>query len=284
MRRVHTSRLAPLIGFLLIGGATWAGSEPGPKVPFKLHRGHLIVVQGSIGQLKGRNFVIDTGATSTVISQAVARKLGLKGRAHKATAFGRRIALKKVLIPEIRLGGFRFPAVTALIHNLHFFQGIRVDALIGLDLLKISNLGIDFSSKTLSFGEMSHSVHSMNFYTKAPYVMLRMEVDGVPLCLKLDSGAGTYLLLYRGRVNGRFAWRLTDEFRTVRHLGGKAKARKVFLIKVRMADTEWGELAALLLTERQPSPGTLDGAVGLGALGLSNLQIDFQRGLMSWAK
>ena len=48
---------------------------PANVLPFKICGQQLIVVQGSIGQLEKRNFVIDTGAYPTVIDRELAGKL-----------------------------------------------------------------------------------------------------------------------------------------------------------------------------------------------------------------
>lgn len=273
-----------LFAFISIG-PSWAAERPTETIPFRLHRGHLIVVQGSIGGLKNRNFVIDTGASSTVINESVAKKLRLKAKARIGKAFGRDIQIKRVQVAEIRLGSSRhFQDVPALIGNLYFFHGIRIDALIGVDFLKKSNLGIDFDSGTITLGDLNHFGERMSFYSKAPYVLVRMKVAGAPLNLKLDSGAGKNLILYSDRVQGRIGWKKTDEIRIVKHMGGKVQAEKVLLSNVLMGETAWGELTALVLRRRNSTSGTLDGVVGLGALGLSSFRLDFDRGLISWEK
>lgn len=286
MRSVFKDSLAALIGWVFVSSA-WAADGPDAGIPFRLHREHHIVVQGSIGKLKRLNFIIDTGASSTVINESVAGKLGLKGASRMGKAFGRKIALRDVAIPEICLHDFCFPSARARIGNLYFLHGLRVDALIGLDLLKTNKLGIlsiDLASRTLSFMEKPLQGPSIGFHTNLPYVMLRLEVEGVPLRFKLDSGAGNDLILYRPRPDRPYPRELTDETKTVLHMGGKATARKVFLHRVTMADTQWSKLPALLLTEREREPGSLDGSAGLGALGLSKVQIDFKHGRISWAK
>ena len=44
-------------------------------VPFKLYRGYVIVIRGSIGGLTNLNFVVDTGAVPSVVDARIALKL-----------------------------------------------------------------------------------------------------------------------------------------------------------------------------------------------------------------
>ena len=56
--------------------AQGAGGPP-TAVGFDLYRGYLIVVRGSAGPEKGLNFLLDTGASYTVLDGRLARKLRL---------------------------------------------------------------------------------------------------------------------------------------------------------------------------------------------------------------
>ena len=65
---------------IVVGDLTWAADSPN-EVPFKLYRGYVIVVRGSIGGLKNLNFLVDTGAVPSVVDARIARKLHLRGQA-----------------------------------------------------------------------------------------------------------------------------------------------------------------------------------------------------------
>jgi hypothetical protein len=51
------------------------GSEPPAEVPFELLQRHLVVVKGSIGALRNRLLLIDTGTIPSVIDRRIAAKL-----------------------------------------------------------------------------------------------------------------------------------------------------------------------------------------------------------------
>ena len=85
-----------------------------------------------------------------------------------------------------------------------------------------------------------------------------MQVQGQPLALLLDSGAGNDLVLFKDRVKDRFSWTKTNEKRSVQHLGGKSNLKKVVLSDVSMADSQWDELTAYVLEGQVKGYGTLE--------------------------
>jgi len=283
MRNQKPTLSITLISWILAATFSYA-EETTTQIPFRLHREHFIVVVGSIGGLEDMNLVIDTGATRTVISKKVAKRLGLKGETRQVIAMGRKTKVREIVLPSVVLGTAQFEEVTAQVGRLSFVHGLRVDALIGLNLLKKTNLGIDYTTNTLTLGTVSHSRSSMAFYSGLPFVMVRLEVDGQPLSLMFDSGAGNDLILFRERVKDRLSWTRTDENRTIQHLGGKTELKGVELSDVRMGESSWSKVEALMLEEKTAGYGTLDGILGTGALEFASIQVDFQNGLLSWDK
>ena len=78
MGRVRIAAL--LTAWALLSALTLADDSPN-KVPFKLYRGYVIVVRGTIGGLKNLNFLVDTGAVPSVVDAHIAQKLHLRGQA-----------------------------------------------------------------------------------------------------------------------------------------------------------------------------------------------------------
>jgi len=269
------------VGFSGISSVMFADSAL-IKIPFSLHRDHFIVVQGTIGDQQNLNFIIDTGATHTMISKKLAKSLGLQGEKKIVVAVGQKVKVEEVVLPNVQIGRSRFESVTARIGSLSFVQGLQVDALIGLTLLKRTNLAIDYSKMTLTLGSIPSCRSFIDFYGRLPFVLVRMQVQDQPLALLLDSGAGNHLVLFEDRVKDRCAWRRTNEKRNVRHLGGKSELKKVVLSDVEMGDSHWAELTAYVMEGRVKGYGTLDGILGSGALSLARLQLNFQSNRMSW--
>ena len=280
MKNKAAGWLIAWIGFS--GISLFSANSASSQIPFSLHRDHFIVVQGSIGDQKNLNFVIDTGATNTMISKKLAKKLGLRGEKKTVVAVGQKVKVEEVILPNVQMGMSRFVSIPARVGRLSFVHGLQVDALIGLTLLRKSNIVIDYTRKTLTLGNVPSCDSFIGFYGRLPFVLVRMQVEGQPLALLLDSGAGNDLVLFKDRVKDRFAWRKTNEKKNVKHLGGKTNLRKVVLSDVEMGQSQWEELTAYVMEGRVKGYGTLDGILGSGALGLARLQLDFQNNRMGW--
>ena len=111
-------------------------------LPLKLYGQHLIVVQGSIGTLERRNLVIDTGAYPSIIDSAVAKKLHLAGRDEDLDSVDRTLTRAAVIVPSFDVGPIHVAAVRSLVNDLSAASrtfGLRIDALIGLDVLAHSS-------------------------------------------------------------------------------------------------------------------------------------------------
>lgn len=102
-------------------------------------------MKGSIGPLQDLTFLIDTGATTTVVSPHVASKLKLKGKAARAAAYGKPLSIKTALIRRLSVGSVLFHAVPAVIPSVFSMPSDLqlVDAIVGLTVLKRSNFTTD---------------------------------------------------------------------------------------------------------------------------------------------
>ncbi|MFQ5741377.1 MAG: aspartyl protease family protein [Acidobacteriota bacterium] len=255
------------------------------RVPFTLEGGHLIVVKGAIGGLHELNFVIDTGASSVVVSRQVAKKLNLKGTAKKVLTYGRKANVRLVDLPSVKVGDTEFDVVSALVGPLAMpglDRPFRVDALIGLDLLKRTSLTIDFASCQIFFGPVAHSGASFSFYAQGRIVTAPVTVRGEHLSLMFDTGA-EHLILFQGNVEGRVAMKRTDEKKDIRYMGGKARLSGIRLPEVKMSETQWDDLPAYLLDGPKPDKH-LDGILGIASLGLTRLNLDFDNNRISWER
>lgn len=111
--------------------------ETGQSVPFELTAGFLISVKGRIGQLDGLQFILDTGATTTVVDRKIAKKLQISLRRDRVFSFQKYFDVERAEFPEIQLGPVKAQNVSLLVADLtktSEFSG-HSDAIIGLDLL-----------------------------------------------------------------------------------------------------------------------------------------------------
>lgn len=275
--------------FISLGILTWIAFgttsllEAAHEVPFRLHRGHLILVQGNIGHLDDLTFLIDTGASSTFLSKQVAKKLQLEGIQTKAVAYSGEIRAKSTLIPQLEVGSKRFYSVPAMITDTLPRVSEHLDAIIGMNVLARENFRIDYESRILTFGELEQLPFSTRLGKKhlAPIIELRSE--GKSLRLLLDTGAGD-LILFRQQVNGLSKLKKTLFKKKIHHLGSEEEMRLVVLPEVASGEMEWEDQKAYLLDSAANAYSDLDGIAGITALGLDAFQLDFQKGQISWTR
>jgi len=123
------------------------------EVRFELYLGYTIVAKGSMGELLKLNFIIDTGAVPSVLDERVARTLGLKGTLDAVSVFSKDVRTEVIVVPTIELGPVRAESIRLLAQDLRFIEnglGLRIDAIIGLDVLGGHDFSIDYQSKRIT--------------------------------------------------------------------------------------------------------------------------------------
>ena len=86
-----------LTAWALLSATSWAADSQ--TVPFKLYRGYVIVVRGSIGSLKSLNFLVDTGAVPSVVDPRIASKLQLRGQQGQVDVATKTLTTEQVIVP-----------------------------------------------------------------------------------------------------------------------------------------------------------------------------------------
>src|SRR5438067_320333 len=111
------------------------------KIHFKLYEKYLIVVQGSLGQLKKKNLLVDTGTNPTIVDQSVAKQLQLApltGGPDTMPVITGNVRAQSSVLPVIDIGPIHQEDIRVVIEDLSPFTkmvGTRIDALVGLDVL-----------------------------------------------------------------------------------------------------------------------------------------------------
>jgi predicted aspartyl protease len=256
------------------------------EVPFKLYRGYVIVVKGSIAGLDKLNLLIDTGAVPSVVDRRIAQKLKLSGNGQSLSVFSQSVQAQGVVLPDLALGPIRVERVPVLVRDLAFIEegmGIHVDAMIGLDVLARSSFSIDYRSKKMAFGPVEPSQSTVAFEPGPGYVVVQFQVQGRPLSLVVDTGAKD-LVLFGSRVQGRLASVRTAGAKTSANMGGESQLQEVRLPAARLGTTDLGNQKAYLLATSAQALPNFDGLLGVTALGVKRLAFDFDRQTISWER
>jgi predicted aspartyl protease len=285
--RIHRSLLAGLLLLFVIPNA-WA-TETRSALSIKVYRGYTIVVQGSIGKLQQLNFIIDTGAVPAVVDTRIARELNLSGNHEQITVFSREIDSERVVLPEFRLGPIHATAAHAYVQDLSFAGkalGVRIDAIIGLDLLGHGGLTIDYRSKQLLFGQSELPDWVASFASGLPQVIVALQIDQQPVRLLVDTGA-RYLILFEQKGSERFsrsAFQSPTEAQTISNFGGDVQLKPVRLTNVRVGGMELLNQTAYVTQAGSGAAFDFDGVLGVAALNLQRIDFDFERGRIGWVR
>ncbi len=249
------------------------GSSVSLTMPFELISGFLVVVNGQIGNLGVMRFIIDTGATTSVIDAKVADRLRLPRSAGKVMTFDRRIPVEWAEIPEFRVGPIVAKTLRVMVIDLARYSryGKGVDGVVGLDLLTRSeHLGIDYDRRILLFqladGRPDERAPVRGF--KIPIV-----VQGAPVQLLVDTGFQG-ILLYRDRVRKQLPKMRTEgEPREVVESG--VRATEVTLPGVRIGGSDQVRIVFLIDGPGQSDLPGVDGVLGAASLHAKRIDFDF---------
>lgn len=266
-----------LLGLALLSGNSATAENPA-EVRFKLCGDYMVVARGSIGELHELNFLIDTGAVPSVVDQRIANNLRLIGTAEKISVFNRSLEASRVVLPSVHLGAIKAQSVKALVRDLSFIEeglGVRIDAMIGLDVLGGRNFTVDYAARRITFGRSSPGEAPIPLEARQGFVLVRLEVGGESLRLVVDTGARD-LVLFQSRVRARLA--------NVRILGGKSSSnlsgvvqlQQVELGRVRIGETDLGSRKAVVLDDAGQLPAGVDGLLGVRWLQASRVAFNLQ--------
>ena len=175
------------------------------NVNFELYRDYLIVLQARVGPLKGLNFLLDTGATPSVLDPHTAARLHLQltsaeiavlqGTAHGATA----------TVPSLQVGPVLKENLPVLVEDLSFVQKVvpvHLDGIVGLDVLGGSPFTIDYTTREIRFGPFAGLASSTPMESKQGLPLVNATMNGQSVLLLLDTGAPSLILFKRPPVPG----------------------------------------------------------------------------------
>jgi len=282
-----------LAGLPVVARSLPAGKS-GAKLPFKLYRDYTIVARGSIGGLKHLNFIIDTGAVPSVLDLKVARKLGLEGQVEPLSLFNQTVETRRVTLSGLVLGPIDTGPLPVIVEDLANYEthlGVRVDGMIGLDVLARQDFVVDYESAMITFGNgpgtgrepRDPAEACVRFELSPGFAVVTLDVDGQSFRLMVDTGARS-LILFAPRVRGRLAVIRTLGERAMGNAGGMFALTEVVVPDASLGTVRLNGQKAALMEGQAPASVDLDGLLGVRSLGLRRLGFDFERRTMTWAK
>jgi predicted aspartyl protease len=275
---------------LLFPTALQASDQPRPsenasggQLPFRLVSGYLIQVEGRIGDQTHLKFILDTGATISMVGQRVAEKLKLDAHTAQSFNFDRNLQWETATLPEVQFGPIRAGNVVVLVGDLARYSEFagKADAVIGMDLLQLSNVAIDFGTGVLIFDPTPQKTYLAGGDPMTKCLVVELQVQDRPVHLLVDTGMPG-ILLYEERLRKR-----VPSLRTAGSLKNATMGGRVPVKQATLPDVVFGhrtrEVPVLLL----PSPAAdmlpgIDGIVGISALQAHRIHFDFFNKTLSW--
>jgi len=156
-------------------------------------------------------------------------------------------------------------------------MGMRIDAVVGLDLLRANDLTINYDTRRILFGPAPQYKHSTPFKSGPPLITVDMEIDGQPRRLLVDTGAeGLFLFQHQSPVLETAITQNSSQMTFVRN------REQVEISTVRLGELQRRKQAAYVVPIQDPSLRDFDGLLGPPALGIHIVTFDFKNRRLGW--
>jgi hypothetical protein len=179
-------------------------TAPSATLPATLEDVDMPFVEVHVGD-RAYRFLLDTGATFTLISSEVAEAAGMAPSSDGAdigTATTRRLSVKPAVLPRLTVGNAVFenhPCVVADPEDLNFkfllLSFLRLDGVLGWNAIQRLDLDVDFRVPEVTIRAPRSRAGERNlFWLGKPLVRARLA-DGIPILAGLDTGASASSVL-----------------------------------------------------------------------------------------
>lgn len=289
------SRLCLFLALIFICQAPLRAA--GPNVPldttarttplrFQLFDGYRIVVACPVGNTgKTYNFLVDTGANPSVIDSKLAADLSLEGLKRTLVLPNGMVEAEMVELPMLSIGPVLRQNLPVLVRDLEYLQhGIRIDGIVGMDVLTATNFTIDYQHGSLLFGSnVVKDAEEADFASGPPFVTVLVNIDGQPVKMLVDTGTGG-TLFFRSRTRGRLKDARFGGRATGLNMAGPLSVDQLSVGEIQLGKISFHDYSATLLDDDAGWGDTFDGLVGPSALKLKRITFDFENSKIHWKR
>jgi predicted aspartyl protease len=285
MRGRNNWLLVFLILLTVAGVPAASGYTKSPELRFDLYRDYLIVVQGSAGPVKGLNFLLDTGASPTILDRQVARSLHLDELPGLLAGVNGTVAAGKAIVPSLQVGPMRRDNLPVVVEDLSFFHKalpVHIDAVVGLDVIGQSPFEIDYGGREIHFGPIPSLKNALRLEMKRGLPLVEVQLNEISSRLVLDTGASS-LILFEPRTPSASPVRISavqSSSNTMGEFAGKTQ----WLHSLRMGQVDFSREPAVLVRGRPETGDDFDGLVSPALLGITKIAIDLDQGVFSFSR
>ena len=176
-------------------------AAPQQTIPLKIYRDFLVVADGQLSGIPGRQtFILDTGTAPSIINLGLVRKLGLATAPSMSAMGGKTVPIQRAIVPEVRLGPIRALSLPVQVQDLSRLErdlGEPVAAIIGLDVLSKSNFRIDYDKAEVEF-DFDHPSREwvpVRFDPRSGLAVAQVGLGSKTLRMLVDTGSNNFVLL-----------------------------------------------------------------------------------------
>ena len=279
--------LLVLVILLAVAGVPAAsGYTKSPELRFDLYRDYLIVVRGAAGPLKGLNFLLDTGASPTVLDRRLARSLHLDERPGLLAGVNGTVTAGQAIVSSLQLGPMRRDNLPVVVEDLSFFYKalpVHIDGVIGLDVIGQSPFEIDYGAREIRFGPTPSLKNALPLRMERGLPLVDVQLDQSSAKLVLDTGASS-LILFAPRTPGAGSPVRISAVLQSSNTMGEFAGKTVWLHSLMLGQAEFRREPAVLVHSRPETNDDFDGLVSPALLGITKIAIDLDRGVFAFSR
>ena len=250
-----------------------------------LYRDYLILVQASSSGHYQLNFLVDTGADPTILDRRVAEELKLHPFAAGKVTDLNGVALgESAVLPDLQVGPIHSRNLTVLISDLSFLEkslNVRIDGMIGIDVLGQNPFTIDYTTKEINFSELSPLDFSVPLQVSQHFLTVEISLNGQPCKLMLDTGASS-LMLFSTRVEGLLSSSQGSIIKHSTNLSGQFQRLQIQLKDLTLGDALIGETPGFVVANQKQAADDFDGLLNPVSVGITRIGIDPQRQVITF--
>ncbi len=253
------------------------------EIPFTLHQGYLIVVDGRLGSLEHQSLLIDTGTSPSMIDRNVAEKLGLHGIRGNISTFSKSVPADQVTLADFRVGPLRKQNLNVMVADFTRVDrgvGMHIDGIVGLDVLSSTSFTIDYGKRRISF-RPSHERHSVPFSIANQFLRVDLNSGNRQLHLLLDTGTPHLILFNRALHDLDYDW--TAKSAVGSNLSGGGWYASVVLPEAKLGPEDVGPQRVTVVANESTADKEYDGLMGVSLLRPKRLSFDFERQILAWS-
>jgi len=263
-----------------LAGPETSTVETSTVMTFDLRESFLIVVDGRIGPLEHLKFILDTGASHTVVSRKIADQLALVRQAGSVINFQRKLPVEWAQVPEVQVGPIVATDSRMMVADLDRYTAFArgIDAIVGLDLLsRCERLQVDYESKLIAFRARPAPFQEPHFQAKG--VVVTVMLQDRPVHLLVDTGFQE-IALFEERLRARNQGFHVEGIAQVQIGSLVGEAVRVPGFQIGSDDSNTPVL--LVRGKTDAVPDGLDGYLGPRALGAKRIELDFGSMMLRW--